>query len=216
MKGGPACVHIICADRTRADKQVMCSWYPTMSLSLDYKSKFPLESTFATRTFGLYSTTKSIHEGRHDLTVEVWAAPADLGARKAEEREREQGADGVERWRREGARLVGVSTQVRPARLRVWNIRRVASTPDRPAHNSPQYTLADGACDPARGQLGTRTSCGFCRHERKPRKYGHCEEAAPVETGRRTLSQLPSSGRRCITLHCLVSQERVSDAERAR
>lgn len=183
-----------------------------MSLSLDYKSKFPLESTFATRTFGLYSTTKSIHEGRHDLTVEVWAAPADLGARKAEEREREQGADGVERWRREGARLVGVSTQVRPACSRSRNSPPCCEH----SRNLPHRILADGAGDPARGQLGTRASCGLCRHERKPRKYGRSEEAAPVESGRCTLSQLPSSGRRCITLHCLVSQERVSDAERAR
>lgn len=93
------------------------SWYPTMSLSLDFKSKFPLSPSsraqYGTRTFGLYSTTKSIHDGRHDLTVEVWAGPADLGARKPETREGEDDGDRVARWRREGARLVGVSTQVR-------------------------------------------------------------------------------------------------------
>ena len=80
-----------------------------MSLSLDFKSKF----RYGTRTFGLYSTTKTIHDGRHDLTVEVWAGPADLGARKPEAREGELDEDRVARWRREGARLVGVSTQVR-------------------------------------------------------------------------------------------------------
>ncbi|TNY23538.1 thioesterase-like superfamily-domain-containing protein [Rhodotorula diobovata] len=92
------------------------SWYPTMSLSLDFKSKFPLSPSsraqYGTRTFGLYSTTKSIHDGRHDLTVEVWAGPADLGARKPETREGEDDGDRVARWRREGARLVGVSTQM--------------------------------------------------------------------------------------------------------
>ncbi|GAA6005893.1 uncharacterized protein JCM10292_005605 [Rhodotorula paludigena] len=121
MKGGPA-------------------WYPTMSLSLDYKSKFPLESTFATRTFGLYSTTKSIHEGRHDLTVEVWAGPADLGARKAEERERDQGADGVERWRREGARLVGVSTQMALATPLEVNLARGRAATSAGTNGSPGST----------------------------------------------------------------------------
>ncbi|GAA5896786.1 hypothetical protein JCM8208_007089 [Rhodotorula glutinis] len=92
------------------------SWYPTMSLSLDFKSKFPLSPSsraqYGSRTFGLYSTTKTIHDGRHDLTVEVWAGPADLGARKPEAREGELDEDRVARWRREGARLVGVSTQM--------------------------------------------------------------------------------------------------------
>ncbi|BGP40569.1 hypothetical protein JCM10449v2_004531 [Rhodotorula kratochvilovae] len=92
------------------------AWYPTMSLSLDFKSAFPLSSSsgsaqYGTRTFGLYSTTKSIHDGRHDLTVEVWAAPADLGARKPDGSETQE-EEGVARWRTEGARLVGVSTQM--------------------------------------------------------------------------------------------------------
>ena len=90
-----------------------------MSLSLDFKSAFPLSSSsgsaqYGTRTFGLYSTTKSIHDGRHDLTVEVWAAPTDLGARKPDGSETQE-EEGVARWRTEGARLVGVSTQVRCA-----------------------------------------------------------------------------------------------------
>ncbi|GAA6055334.1 hypothetical protein JCM3770_005291 [Rhodotorula araucariae] len=88
------------------------AWYPTMSLSLDFKSKFPLSGPYATRTVGLYSTTKSIHDGRHDLTVEVWAAPAELGAGKPTAADRDEGDDGVAAWRRKGARLIGVSTQM--------------------------------------------------------------------------------------------------------
>lgn len=88
-----------------------------MTFSLDFKSRFPLPASFGRRTIGLYSTTKTIHEGRHDLTVECWAAPADLGDKSGV---REDGLrredDGVERWRREEARLVGVSTQVRSIR----------------------------------------------------------------------------------------------------
>ncbi|BGP25089.1 hypothetical protein Rt10032_c09g4029 [Rhodotorula toruloides] len=96
------------------DKKPGPSWYPTMTFSLDFKSRFPLPSPhFGRRTIGLYSTTRTIHEGRHDLTVECWAAPADLGDEKgvSEEGLRKE-SDGVERWRREEARLVGVSTQM--------------------------------------------------------------------------------------------------------
>ncbi|GAA5939523.1 hypothetical protein JCM10213_009115 [Rhodosporidiobolus nylandii] len=88
------------------------SWFPTMTFSLDFKSAFPLPSSSAKRTFGLYSTSKSIIAGRHDLTVEVWSAPADLGEGVQGGEAREKGEDGVERWRREGSRLVGVSTQM--------------------------------------------------------------------------------------------------------
>ncbi|BGP55876.1 hypothetical protein JCM8202v2_003483 [Rhodotorula sphaerocarpa] len=97
------------------------NWYPTMSFALDFKSKFPLNpppsaaasSTgppLARRTFGIYSTTKTIHEGRHDLTVEVWAVDGELGVGPPRGEEKDE--DGVARWRRDGARLVGVSTQM--------------------------------------------------------------------------------------------------------
>ncbi|KAG0662119.1 hypothetical protein C6P46_003512 [Rhodotorula mucilaginosa] len=101
-----------------ADLRPAVSWYPTMSFALDFKSKFPLKlsstaassSGFSRRTFGIYSETKAIHEGRHDLTVEVWAVDGELGV--GPPRKEEIGADGVAKWRREGARLVGVSTQM--------------------------------------------------------------------------------------------------------
>lgn len=88
-----------------ADQRPGPSWFPTLTLSLDFKAKFPLPPASAKRTFGLYSTTKSIHDGRHDLTVEVWSAPLDLGEGGTAE-------DGG-KWRTEGSRLLGVSTQVR-------------------------------------------------------------------------------------------------------
>ncbi|GAA5959674.1 hypothetical protein JCM21900_002154 [Sporobolomyces salmonicolor] len=91
------------------------SWYPTLTFSLDFKSKFPLVRAapslssssssgvpqVARRTFGLFATTKTIHAGRHDLTVEVWTAPCELGEK----------ATVGEGWRAQ-ARLVGVSTQM--------------------------------------------------------------------------------------------------------
>ncbi|GAA5820758.1 hypothetical protein JCM11251_003144 [Rhodosporidiobolus azoricus] len=95
-------------------------WFPTMTLSLDFKAAFPLlaaSSSSATgpasRTFGIYSSTKSIHDGRHDLTVEVWSAPTDLReGGDAQKEEQEKDSEGVEKWRREGSRLLGVSTQM--------------------------------------------------------------------------------------------------------
>ncbi|GAA5893945.1 hypothetical protein JCM5296_004111, partial [Sporobolomyces johnsonii] len=91
------------------------SWYPTLTFSLDFKSKFPLVPAspspsssssssvpqIARRTFGLFATTKTIQAGRHDLTVEVWTAPCELGEK----------ATIGEGWRA-NARLVGVSTQM--------------------------------------------------------------------------------------------------------
>ncbi|GAA5863015.1 hypothetical protein JCM8547_003651 [Rhodosporidiobolus lusitaniae] len=96
------------------------SWYPTMNLSLDFKAAFPLLSSTSSQssslgparhTLGIYSTTKLIYEGRHDLTVEVWSAPCELGA-GGEAGGQEKDEKGVERWRREGSRLLGVSTQM--------------------------------------------------------------------------------------------------------
>ncbi|GAA5910425.1 hypothetical protein JCM6882_007354 [Rhodosporidiobolus microsporus] len=97
-------------------------WFPTMTLSLDFKAPFPLlpspsssstSAAPATRTFGIYSSTKSIRDGRHDLTTEVWSAPANLGeGGKPGDAERELDEGGVERWRREGSRLLGVSNQM--------------------------------------------------------------------------------------------------------
>ncbi|GAA5820760.1 hypothetical protein JCM11251_003145 [Rhodosporidiobolus azoricus] len=95
-------------------------WFPTMTLSLDFKAAFPLLTSSssaasgpASRTFGIYSSTKVVRDGRHDLTVEVWSAPANLGERAQEKAsEYEQSEDGVERWRREGSRLLAVGTQM--------------------------------------------------------------------------------------------------------
>ncbi|GAA6039498.1 hypothetical protein JCM8097_009582 [Rhodosporidiobolus ruineniae] len=101
------------------DRRPGLSWFPTMTLSLDFKGKFPLlspspssSSGLAKRTVGLYSKTRTIHEGRHDLTVEVWSAPAELGSGAQRDGEREKDANGVEVWRKSGSRLLGVSTQM--------------------------------------------------------------------------------------------------------
>ncbi|KAK4048264.1 hypothetical protein OIO90_005883 [Microbotryomycetes sp. JL221] len=90
------------------------AWYPTLTFSLDVKSKYPLtsipkmsNSTPAKQTVGLYSLTKAVQEGRHDITVEVWSAPSDIGS---------TGSDGQvdtdsDEWRSK-AQLLGISTQM--------------------------------------------------------------------------------------------------------
>ncbi|ORY84143.1 thioesterase-like superfamily-domain-containing protein [Leucosporidium creatinivorum] len=85
------------------------SWFPTLTFSLQFISRFPLaaiptlpHSKPAPRTVGLYSTTKFSSEGRHDITVEVWSAPSGLG---------EKVEVGSDEWRKE-AQILGVSTQM--------------------------------------------------------------------------------------------------------
>lgn len=67
------------------------SWYPTMVLSLDFKTKIPKD--FKLRTVGLWAEGKHLQDGRHDNTVEVWTAPCELGdtsARVQEDWRKEQ------------------------------------------------------------------------------------------------------------------------------
>ncbi|KDE04866.1 hypothetical protein MVLG_04726 [Microbotryum lychnidis-dioicae p1A1 Lamole] len=86
-------------------------WFPTMTLSLDFKAKFPLVgvpgapsgSSPSKSTVGIYFATKSISEGRHDQTVEVWTSPGGIGEGDAKL--------GGPEWRQE-AQLLAVSTQL--------------------------------------------------------------------------------------------------------
>ncbi|KAK7048694.1 thioesterase-like superfamily-domain-containing protein [Favolaschia claudopus] len=58
------------------------SWYPTMTLSIEFKAPIPPPSErHAARTVGLYckQTFWGEPQGRHDPYVEVWTAPAELG-----------------------------------------------------------------------------------------------------------------------------------------
>ncbi|KAG6860359.1 hypothetical protein C0995_012253 [Termitomyces sp. Mi166 len=59
------------------------SWFPTMVLALEFKAPIPRFSVdHATRTVGIYYSTKFINDGRHDCNVEVWSAPQDIGEGK--------------------------------------------------------------------------------------------------------------------------------------
>ncbi|KAF8214992.1 thioesterase-like superfamily-domain-containing protein [Mycena galopus ATCC 62051] len=58
------------------------TWFPTMSLSIEFKAPIPPPSErHSARTVGLYSTGTFLGEpqGRHDAYVEIWTAPSNLG-----------------------------------------------------------------------------------------------------------------------------------------
>lgn len=61
------------------------SWFPTVTLSIEFKAPIPKPSEFhASRTVGLYSTGKFIGhpQGRHEAYVEAWTAPTNIGEGK--------------------------------------------------------------------------------------------------------------------------------------
>ncbi|GAA5962347.1 hypothetical protein JCM3765_002949 [Sporobolomyces pararoseus] len=91
--------------QTPGFKKPKPSWYPTLTLAMDFKTSFPLPSNsgVSKTTFGLFASTKSIQAGRHDLTVEVWTSPQDLGSTSDGKIDKD--------WRKK-ARCVGVSTQM--------------------------------------------------------------------------------------------------------
>lgn len=61
------------------------SWFPTVTMSIEFKAPIPKPSDFhASRTVGLYSTGKFINhpQGRHEAYVEAWTAPTNIGEGK--------------------------------------------------------------------------------------------------------------------------------------
>src|SRR4051812_39808445 len=55
------------------------SWNATLSISLEFKTKFPLDTEggkFAPHTIGVFATKRHLNKGRHSDVVELWTAPA--------------------------------------------------------------------------------------------------------------------------------------------
>lgn len=58
------------------------SWFPTMTMSIEFKNKIPPPSPIHShRTVGVYSLGRYINppKGRHDIYCEVWTAPSNIG-----------------------------------------------------------------------------------------------------------------------------------------
>jgi len=56
-----------------------------MVLSVEYKAEIPDDLLISKRTLGVYSRTSFMNEGRHDVYVEIWTAPSNLGEGVEEE-----------------------------------------------------------------------------------------------------------------------------------
>ena len=54
------------------------SWFPTITLSIEFKTRIPSSAEFSDRTVGLYSESRFLHDphARHNARVEVWTAPS--------------------------------------------------------------------------------------------------------------------------------------------
>ncbi|KAJ3570094.1 hypothetical protein NP233_g4623 [Leucocoprinus birnbaumii] len=84
-------------------KTLGSSWFPTVTLSIEFKAPIPKPSKFhASRTVGIYSTGKFMNhpQGRHDAYVEVWTAPTNIGE-----------GEPVEGWR-DNQVCLAISTQM--------------------------------------------------------------------------------------------------------
>ncbi|THH30424.1 hypothetical protein EUX98_g3764 [Antrodiella citrinella] len=59
------------------------SWAPTMVMTLEFKFPVPKPSStdYSSRTVAVFSSGKFMNDpqGRHDVYVEVWTAPSDIG-----------------------------------------------------------------------------------------------------------------------------------------
>lgn len=56
-----------------------CRLVPYHVLSLEYKSPIPDTDTISKRTVGIYSRCTFMLGGRHDVYVEIWSAPSNIG-----------------------------------------------------------------------------------------------------------------------------------------
>ncbi|KAL1729682.1 hypothetical protein EV714DRAFT_212436 [Schizophyllum commune] len=57
------------------------NWFPTLNMAVQYVFPIPPADSLhhARRTVGVYFSGRFVNDGRHDATVEVWTAPAELG-----------------------------------------------------------------------------------------------------------------------------------------
>ncbi|KAG2344508.1 hypothetical protein BDR05DRAFT_882199, partial [Suillus weaverae] len=61
-------------------------WFPTMTMTVEFKARIPSSQDYASRTVGLYSESHFLTDphGRHNAHAEVWTAPSAIGQGKLE------------------------------------------------------------------------------------------------------------------------------------
>jgi len=57
------------------------SWFPTITMTIEFKARIPSCDDYSHHTVGLYSESRFLSEpyGRHNARVEVWTAPSQIG-----------------------------------------------------------------------------------------------------------------------------------------
>jgi hypothetical protein len=61
-------------------------WFPTVTMTVEFKARIPSSQGYASRTVGLYSESRFLTDphGRHNAHVEVWTSPSAIGQGKLE------------------------------------------------------------------------------------------------------------------------------------
>ncbi|KAG8977583.1 hypothetical protein FRB90_008746, partial [Tulasnella sp. 427] len=59
-------------------------WYPSLSITIEFKCRLPLSSNYAAHTLGVFGRKRHLNDGIWSDTTEIWSAPAELGDEKAE------------------------------------------------------------------------------------------------------------------------------------
>ncbi|KIJ62533.1 hypothetical protein HYDPIDRAFT_30141 [Hydnomerulius pinastri MD-312] len=56
-------------------------WFPTITMTVEFKARIPSSKGFSDRTVGLYSESRFLNDpqARHNARVEVWTAPSQIG-----------------------------------------------------------------------------------------------------------------------------------------
>ncbi|KZW03621.1 hypothetical protein EXIGLDRAFT_828473 [Exidia glandulosa HHB12029] len=101
----------------------MFNWYPTMVLQIEFKHKIPKGPSYSRNMAAIYSQSRFIAEGRHDVSVEVWTAPPGAPG---------EPADVVEDSWREKMVCVAVATQMSLSMTAEANLRRGRQVVDAP------------------------------------------------------------------------------------
>lgn len=94
------------------------SWFPTVTLSIQFYAPIPRatatldQSPSSDRSVGVWTNSKFVQDpqGRHDVYVEVWTAPGDVGAAVGEDGKVREGVV-REGWRQE-QRCLAISHQM--------------------------------------------------------------------------------------------------------
>ncbi|KAJ8593946.1 hypothetical protein M405DRAFT_809983 [Rhizopogon salebrosus TDB-379] len=62
-------------------------WFPTVTMTVEFKARLPSSQEYASRTVGLYCGSHFLTDphGRHNAHVEVWTAPSAIGEGKIED-----------------------------------------------------------------------------------------------------------------------------------